>query len=166
MSEEHEALRREVMQRLLPVVQTAVSNMIHVQRALPFDVPVGCTHVADELLSHVLEERARAVRDERDRVTTTLQQLVELGETQVEGVPRSDLRVFTLQEMAKALSECEKKLAALLRERHQGDGGEALCPSDGCLAEYDPDPYAHDIAGDNTPVLMCGGCRHASAEDI
>lgn len=34
------------------------------------------------------------------------------------------------------------------------------------IAIYGPDPYAHDIAGDATPVWLCEGVRRGRAMDI
>ena len=32
--------------------------------------------------------------------------------------------------------------------------------------EYGPNPYQHDVNGDDTPVWMCEPCRQQSADDI
>ena len=47
------------------------------------------------------------------------------------------------------------------------------CGGDGCRhcgrtedVTCAPCPYAEDVHGDSTPVLMCGSCRHEAAQDI
>ncbi len=32
--------------------------------------------------------------------------------------------------------------------------------------EFGPDPYRHDVHGDDTPMWECKACRHGSAMDI
>lgn len=45
------------------------------------------------------------------------------------------------------------------------------CPQCNCVVyakdiREEPDPYASEINGDDTPVRQCEGCRQSSAADI
>ena len=43
------------------------------------------------------------------------------------------------------------------------------CSTDGSEKNpvtFEPDPFAEDVSGDDTPVWMCAGCRSLRADEI
>lgn len=70
---------------------------------------------------------------------------------------RSSVRVSTIPGLAKKTKVTVKEKARKM-----------TCPDcgDKTVCTFAPNPYAHDVNGDDTPVWMCENCRSRSAEDI
>lgn len=58
--------------------------------------------------------------------------------------------VTLLQTIVRALPACESCKKPLAHEEQTPE----------------PNPFASEIHGDNTPCLMCGVCRYSAAQDI
>lgn len=57
-------------------------------------------------------------------------------------------------------------LTALPGDRCVGPPPEPCKRCGNADATFDPCPYAYDIAGDDTPIWLCGSCRYSAAGDI
>ena len=79
---------------------------------------------------------------------------------------QTDRLKFTLVDANKP-SYLKVEFVSALVSENQVYGPNPKCRDCGLEADsFEPDPYAYDVRGDDTPEWLCDNCRHDSAMDI